>query len=139
MQKKETTMQNIIFIINHAPYGNEIPYNALRLALALSKNDTRVRVFLLGDGVWAAQSGKRKGDRLLFTKKYNKFFDKGEFHEESKIYDINCRPGSWFPLFSPYRGGGYLPCLRSLLPGQSNTLLSRKIIRRKNLLFLKKS
>ena len=40
----------VLFIINDAPYGNERPYNALRLALNLLKrSDVSVRVFLTGD------------------------------------------------------------------------------------------
>ena len=41
-----------LLIINHGPYGNERPYNALRLAMNLSKREgTQVSVFLMGDGV----------------------------------------------------------------------------------------
>ena len=48
----ETKKTNYLFIINDSPYGNERPYNALRLALNLVKReDTSVRVFLIGDGV----------------------------------------------------------------------------------------
>ena len=44
--------QNYLFIINDGPYGNERPYNALRLGLNLSKREQAfVRVFLIGDGV----------------------------------------------------------------------------------------
>jgi uncharacterized protein involved in oxidation of intracellular sulfur len=44
-----------LFIINDGPYGNERPYNALRLALNLVKRDgLQVRVFLMGDGVQCA-------------------------------------------------------------------------------------
>ncbi len=44
-----------LFIINDGPYGNERPYNALRLALNLQKREgTAVRVFLVGDGVQCA-------------------------------------------------------------------------------------
>jgi uncharacterized protein involved in oxidation of intracellular sulfur len=51
-------MEQITIIINDGPYGSEKPYNALRLALALNKNRVKVNVFLLADGVWAAQSGQ---------------------------------------------------------------------------------
>ena len=41
-----------LFIINDAPYGNERPYNALRLAMNLAKrNENEVYIFLMGDGV----------------------------------------------------------------------------------------
>jgi len=49
-----------LFIINDAPYGNERPYNALRLAMNLSKQpDARVQVFLMGDGVNNAIVGQK--------------------------------------------------------------------------------
>jgi len=46
---------NYLFIINNAPYGDERPYNALRLAFSLAKRaEVHVRVFLMGDGVLCA-------------------------------------------------------------------------------------
>jgi uncharacterized protein involved in oxidation of intracellular sulfur len=49
-----------LFIINDAPYGNERPYNALRLAMNLAKlPDTHVQAFLLGDGVNCAVAGQK--------------------------------------------------------------------------------
>ena len=51
--------KDYLIIINDGPYGNERPYNALRLALNLVKHpETRVRVFLLGDGVQCAIAGQ---------------------------------------------------------------------------------
>jgi len=48
-----------LIIINDAPYGNERPYNALRLALNLAKREgVSVRVFLTGDGVFCAHKGQ---------------------------------------------------------------------------------
>lgn len=47
----------VLFIINDAPYGTERAYNALRLAIALQKDESiacEVRVFLLADAVTAA-------------------------------------------------------------------------------------
>ena len=46
----------ILFILNEAPYGSEKTYNALRLAMALQKDQpgTEVLVFLLADAVTAA-------------------------------------------------------------------------------------
>ena len=42
---------NYLFIINDAPYGNERPFNALRLALNLIKRpEVNISVFLMGDG-----------------------------------------------------------------------------------------
>jgi uncharacterized protein involved in oxidation of intracellular sulfur len=50
---------NYLLIINDGPYGNERPYNALRLAMNLAKRDgTYVRVFLMGDGVQCAVKGQ---------------------------------------------------------------------------------
>ena len=52
-----------LFIINDAPYGNERPYNALRLALNLVKQPgVAVRVFLTGDGVLCARKGQKTPD-----------------------------------------------------------------------------
>ncbi len=48
-------MQNILIIINDAPYGTEKAYNALRLAISLRKensNDVEVKIFLLADAVF---------------------------------------------------------------------------------------
>lgn len=54
---------NYLFIINDAPYGNERPYNALRLALNLIKRtETHVQVFLIGDGVNCAIAGQKTPD-----------------------------------------------------------------------------
>ena len=54
----EITKQ-FLLIINDGPYGNERPYNALRLAMNLSKREgTSVRVFLMGDGVGCAVKGQ---------------------------------------------------------------------------------
>lgn len=40
-------MESYLFIINNTPYGDERPYNALRLAMNLAKReDTMVKVFL---------------------------------------------------------------------------------------------
>ena len=51
---------NVLVVINDQPYGSERPYNALRLANALSKrNEVELRVFLLGDAVACALAGPR--------------------------------------------------------------------------------
>lgn len=48
-----------LLIINDSPYGNERPYNALRLAMNLAKREaTNVHIFLLGDGVHCAVKGQ---------------------------------------------------------------------------------
>jgi uncharacterized protein involved in oxidation of intracellular sulfur len=52
--------KNYLFVINDAPYGNERPYNALRLALNLVKREAaEVKVFLLADGVFCARKGQK--------------------------------------------------------------------------------
>lgn len=56
----ESKITSYLFIINDSPYGNERPYNALRLALNLAKHsDAHVRVFLMGDGVNCAIGGQK--------------------------------------------------------------------------------
>jgi uncharacterized protein involved in oxidation of intracellular sulfur len=51
---------NVLVIVNDQPYGSERPYNALRLAGALSKREgVEVRVFLLGDAVACAVAGQQ--------------------------------------------------------------------------------
>ena len=56
----EPEKTSYLFIINDSPYGNERPYNALRLALNLVKRpDTSVSVFLMGDGVNCAIAGQK--------------------------------------------------------------------------------
>jgi len=46
----------ILFVLNDAPYGSERNYNALRLAMALQKDQpaNEVRIFLMADAVTAA-------------------------------------------------------------------------------------
>ena len=47
-------MQNILIIINDAPYGTEKAYNALRMAITLQKEyqeEVKVNIFLLADAV----------------------------------------------------------------------------------------
>lgn len=48
-------MQNILIVINDAPYGTEKAYNALRLAINLKNehpNDVEIKIFLLADAVF---------------------------------------------------------------------------------------
>lgn len=54
----------ILFILNDPPYGAERCYNALRLALALLKNDpaAEVTLFLMADAVVAAKAGQKTPD-----------------------------------------------------------------------------
>ena len=56
----ENSKKTYLFIINDAPYGNERPYNALRLAMNLVKlPDAIVQIFLVGDGVTCAMAGQK--------------------------------------------------------------------------------
>jgi uncharacterized protein involved in oxidation of intracellular sulfur len=53
----------ILFILNDPPYGTERTYNGLRLAAALAKrDDSDVRVFLMGDAVAAAMANQKLPD-----------------------------------------------------------------------------
>lgn len=52
-------LQKYLLIINDGPYGNERPYNALRIGMNLVKRDeTQVKIFLIGDGVQCAIKGQ---------------------------------------------------------------------------------
>jgi len=53
-------LEDVTIIINDAPYGLERPWNALRLALALTPAamKSKVNVFLLGDAVSIAKKGQ---------------------------------------------------------------------------------
>jgi len=55
--------RSYLFIVNDSPYGNERPYNALRLAMQLAKRpQSQVQVFLIGDGVNCAIAGQKTPD-----------------------------------------------------------------------------
>jgi uncharacterized protein involved in oxidation of intracellular sulfur len=52
-----------LLILNDPPYGTERSYNALRLALALSKVEgAEVRVFLMGDAIGCAKRDQKTPD-----------------------------------------------------------------------------
>jgi uncharacterized protein involved in oxidation of intracellular sulfur len=59
-----------LIVINDAPYGDERPYNALRLALhaalralrVVKREGVRVKVFLMADGVFCARKGQKTPD-----------------------------------------------------------------------------
>lgn len=49
-----------LFILNAAPYGNELIYDGLRLADTLVKRDyNEIRVYLMGDATGAARQGQK--------------------------------------------------------------------------------
>jgi uncharacterized protein involved in oxidation of intracellular sulfur len=55
--------KKFLFIVNDSPYGIERPYNALRLAMNLSKKPgITVSVFMVGDGVLCAKKGQKTPD-----------------------------------------------------------------------------
>lgn len=57
---EDTSRKHNLIILNDGPYGTERAYNGLRLALTLVKrDDSRVSVFLIGDGVSCARAGQR--------------------------------------------------------------------------------
>ncbi|MFW5794194.1 MAG: DsrE/DsrF/TusD sulfur relay family protein [Bacillota bacterium] len=52
-----------LFIVNEPPYGNEKPYNALRLAMALQKEQSaEVNMFFMGDSVVCAMKKQKTPD-----------------------------------------------------------------------------
>ncbi len=44
--------QDVLLVINEAPYGSEKPFDALRLAIALQAAKNNVHLFLLADAVY---------------------------------------------------------------------------------------
>lgn len=52
-----------LLILNDAPYGDERPYNALRLCLALAKKEgVQIKVFLMADAVACARAGQKTAE-----------------------------------------------------------------------------
>jgi uncharacterized protein involved in oxidation of intracellular sulfur len=67
-------MENYLFIINDGPYGDERPYNALRLAMNLAKREeTQVKVFLTADGVACARKGQKTPEGYYNVERMIKF------------------------------------------------------------------
>lgn len=53
-------MKKVLLIVNGPAYGSDETYNALRLALALSKRtDAQPNIFLMGDAVTCAVAGQK--------------------------------------------------------------------------------
>jgi uncharacterized protein involved in oxidation of intracellular sulfur len=48
-----------VLIVSDSPYGNEKPWNALRLAKALVAVKHNIKLFLLGDAVVMAKKGQK--------------------------------------------------------------------------------
>lgn len=60
MHQTSDTPQTVLVLVNNAPYGDERPYNALRLAMDLAKRSgVQMRLFLLADGVFCARRGQQ--------------------------------------------------------------------------------
>ena len=56
-------MKKILLILNGPDYGADETFNAVRLAVALSRReDAEVRVFLMGDAVTCAVAGQKTPD-----------------------------------------------------------------------------
>lgn len=51
-------MDTVTLIIQDPPYGTEKAWNALRLGQALLTQETRIKIFLLGDSVGMAKAGQ---------------------------------------------------------------------------------
>ncbi|MFP4287227.1 MAG: DsrE/DsrF/TusD sulfur relay family protein [Candidatus Izemoplasmataceae bacterium] len=52
-----------LFIVNESPYGNEKPYNALRLAMTLQKEqNAEINMFFMGDSVVCAMKNQKTPD-----------------------------------------------------------------------------
>lgn len=49
----------LLMILNDAPYGSERSYNGLRLAKAISNDQTQVTLFLMADAVSCAKQGQK--------------------------------------------------------------------------------
>jgi uncharacterized protein involved in oxidation of intracellular sulfur len=74
METMSENKKNYLVIINDSPYGNEHPYNALRLAMNLAQRaDALVRVFLIGDGVNCAMAGQKTPDGYYNVERMIKF------------------------------------------------------------------
>lgn len=49
-----------LILLNDPPYGSELSYNGLRLAMSLSKRGgSELRVFLMADAIGCANSGQK--------------------------------------------------------------------------------
>jgi len=56
-------MKKILLIINGPAYGADETFNAVRLAVALSRrDDAEIKVFLMGDAVTCAIAGQKTPD-----------------------------------------------------------------------------
>lgn len=56
---RQEVIMNVLVILNDPPYGTERSFNGLRLAKAVSNDNTKVIVFLLADAVSCAKRGQK--------------------------------------------------------------------------------
>lgn len=69
---------SVLLVVNTTPYGSEGPYNAFRLADALSLRGEHVEVFLMGDAVGAARAGQdRRGAHASLEHMRTDLLEKG--------------------------------------------------------------
>jgi uncharacterized protein involved in oxidation of intracellular sulfur len=56
-------MIKVLLVLNDPPYGPERGYDGFRLARSLSlRDDTQIKVFLIGDAVSCAVAGQKTPD-----------------------------------------------------------------------------
>jgi uncharacterized protein involved in oxidation of intracellular sulfur len=67
-------MKKYLIIVNDGPYGNERPYNALRIGMNLVKREeAEVQMFLIGDGVQCAVKGQETPQGFYNIERMMKF------------------------------------------------------------------
>lgn len=63
MESKQEVVYLLIIYCNESPYGSEKPYNALRLAMTLQKEQNAiVNMFFMGDSVVCAMKNQKTPD-----------------------------------------------------------------------------
>lgn len=76
-------MDRVLLVVNDPPYGTERAYNALRLAVHLTRKrkpeELELRIFLVGDGASCAKRGQS--------------VPSGYYHLESMLRDVSKRGG----------------------------------------------
>lgn len=58
---------SLLLVISHAPYGNDVVWNALRLARTALEDGLDVRIFLINEGVDVARSFRPEGAEFDLT------------------------------------------------------------------------
>lgn len=59
-------MENVLILIDKAPYGFEDAFSGFYVAIACLNQDTEVDVLLMGDGVYAALEDQNPGDGINY-------------------------------------------------------------------------